>query len=185
MAKRILKPSTALYPVPVVLVSCVDVGRRANVITLAWVGTVCSQPPMLSISIRPQRHSYSLVKRSGEFVVNIPPLSLLQKTDQAGIISGREMDKFVALGLTPLKAQHVAAPLIAECPLNIECVVRHSILLGTHEMFVGEVLAVHADEAILDENNKIDFEKASPFCFNLGEYWSLKEKVGTYGFSGS
>ena len=183
MARKQLKPSTALYPVPVVLVSCADVEHRPNMITLAWVGTVCSEPPMLSISIRPHRHSYGLVKKSGEFVVNIPSLALLEKTDKAGLISGRDVDKFATLGLTPVKAQRVAAPLIAECPVNIECAVRHTLRLGAHEMFIGEILAVHADESVLDANGEIDFTKAAPFCFNLGEYWSLKEKVGGYGFS--
>ena len=183
MAKKALRPSTSLYPVPAVLVSCADAGGRPNMITLAWVGTVCSEPPMISISIRPHRHSYALVKNSGEFVVNIPSLALLEKTDKAGIISGRDVDKFAALALTPVKAQRVAAPLIAECPVNIECVVRHSLHLGSHEMFVGEILAVHADESVLNAKGEIDFVKAAPFCFNLGGYWSLKEKVGSYGYS--
>jgi flavin reductase (DIM6/NTAB) family NADH-FMN oxidoreductase RutF len=183
MARKILKPSTALYPVPVVLLTCTEAGGRPNMITLAWVGTVCSEPPMISVSIRPHRHSYPLVKKSGEFVINIPTLAILEQTDKAGIISGRDTDKFAALGLTPIKAEHVAAPLIAECPVNIECVVRHTLLLGTHEMFVGEVLAVHADEPVLDARNRVDFSKAMPFCFNLGDYWSLKQKVGSYGFS--
>ncbi len=184
MARKTLKASTALYPVPAVLVTCAAQEGRSNVITLAWVGTVCSDPPMISISIRPQRYSYPLVKESGEFVVNIPSCALLEKTDRAGIISGRDGDKFKKLGLTRIKAQRVGAPLIAECPVNIECKVRHSLMLGTHEMFVGEIMVVHADESVLDGGGNIDFLKAAPFCFNLGEYWSLREKIGSYGYSG-
>ena len=119
----------------------------------------------------------------GQEAVAVGVCAHLEKTDKAGLISGRDVDKFATLALTPVKAQRVAAPLIAECPVNIECVVRHSLHLGSHEMFVGEIVAVHADESVLDANEEIDFVKAAPFCFNLGDYWSLKEKVGSYGYT--
>jgi len=184
MPKRILKPSAALFPVPVVLVTCQGKEGKPNIITIAWAGVVCSEPPMISISVRPGRHSHGLIKESGEFVVNIPSAAMLRTTDFCGTVSGRKVDKFKEARLTPLPANKVRAPLIKECPVNLECQVHHSMLLGTHEIFIGEVVALHADGEVL-EGNAIDMGKVNPLAYGAPEhdYWSIKEKVGTYGFS--
>lgn len=176
-------PWTALFPCPVVLVTCVDSRGRPNIITLAWVGTVCSDPPMLGLGIRPQRHSFKLIEDSGEFIVNIPTKDILEETDFCGMVSGKEVDKFSQTRLTPDYAEKVKPPLIRECPVNIECVVKKKIPLGVHHLFLGEIVCVHLDQEILDEKEEIDFNKISPFVYNQGKYWSLHRKIGTYGFS--
>jgi len=176
------EPHIALRPVPVVLVSCGH-GKQANIISIAWVGVVCSNPPQVAIAVRPERHSHGLIRETGEFVLNIPSEAQVADVEYCGTVSGREVNKFAARGLTPVPGSAVQTPLIAECPVNIECAVRHTLRLGAHEMFIGEILAVHADESVLDANEEIDFTKAAPFCFNLGDYWSLKEKVGSYGYT--
>lgn len=174
---------TALFPCPVVLVTCVNSTGAPNIITLAWAGTVCSEPPMVGVSIRPTRHSYQLIKDTKEFVINIPPTKFIQETDYCGIVSGKNIDKFAETKLTQEKAEKVQAPLIQECPVNLECVLKQTIPLGAHDLFLGEVIQVHIDEKVLEENGKIDFTKADPFVFNVGEYWNLNKKIGTYGFS--
>ncbi len=176
-------PWTALFPCPVVLVTCVDSKEKPNIITLAWVGTVCSNPPMMGLGIRPHRHSYGLIERSGEFVVNIPTKDLVKETDFCGTVSGKDVDKFSQTGLTPEPAEKVKPPLIKECPVNIECIVKKIIPLGVHHLFLGEIVHVHVDQEILDEKGRIDFNRASPFVYNQGEYWSLHRKIGAYGFS--
>ena len=184
MAKRDLPPGTALYPVPVVLVSCADkLNKRANIITIAWCGVVCSAPPLLSVSIRPSRHSYSLIKDAGDFAINIPDAGLIEKADLCGIVSGANTDKYAACSFTEYKPSRISSPLIAECPVNIECVLKKTVPLGTHDMFIGEVVAVHADESILGSNGSINYAKASPVTYNQGEYWSAGKKIGHYGFS--
>lgn len=182
MPKIELPPSEALYPVPVVLVSSGD-KDRANIITIAWCGIVCSGPPLLSISIRPSRHSYKMIRDKGDFVINIPSEELLEKIDFCGMISGSSTDKFKAAGFTKIASSKVTAPIIEECPVNIECKVIKSINLGTHDMFIGEIVAVHADEDVLDEGGNINYKKAKPIVYNRGEYWNLGKKVGYYGFS--
>ena len=174
---------TALFPCPVVLVSCVDSTGNPNIITLAWAGTVCSEPPMVGVSIRPTRFSYQLIKDSKEFVVNIPPTRFIKETDYCGVASGKDVDKFSETKFTPEKAQKVKVPMIQECPVNLECVLTDTIPLGAHDLFLGEVVQVHIDENVLDEKGKIDFSKVDPFVYNVGEYWDLNKKVGTYGFS--
>jgi len=176
-------PRTALFPCPVVLVTSVGSEGKPNIITLAWAGIVCSDPPTLSVGIRPHRHSYRLIEESGEFVVNIPTTEILEQTDFCGVVSGKDVDKFSATGLTPEPAEEVRPPLIRECPVNIECTVKRKIPLGVHHLFLGEVVCVHTDEEILDEEEKIDFTKVSPFVYNQGEYWSLNKKVGVHGFT--
>lgn len=183
MAKEIRGPEEALFPVPAVMVTCADKSGKANIITLAWVGIVCSDPPTISISIRPGRYSNGIIKETGEFVVNIPNLDLVKETDTCGIISGRDKDKFKETGLTKTAASKVKAPLIKECPVNIECRVKQVSNLGVHDLFLGEVLAVHYDEEILDEKGNVDFGRARPFVYNQGEYWSMGKKVGFFGFS--
>lgn len=176
-------PRTALFPCPVVLVTSVGSSGKPNIITIAWVGTVCSDPPMLSIAIRPPRYSCKLISGSREFVVNIPTKTILRQVDFCGMVSGKSMDKFVETGLTPESAAKVQAPLIKECPVNIECVVKKQMALGAHRLFLGEIVQVHVDKDVLDENGRIDFNRAEPFVYNEGEYWSLSEKIGLYGFS--
>jgi flavin reductase (DIM6/NTAB) family NADH-FMN oxidoreductase RutF len=176
------RPSTAPYPVPIVLVT-VGAGEQANMITIAWTGTVNSEPPMIAISVRPGRHSYPLLCGTREFVVNIPRCSQVETVDLAGIESGAKLDKFAAYGLTASPASRVRPPLIAECPVNIECVTRHQMSLGTHDLFLGEVLAVHYDEEILDGQGHIDMAKFAPFVYAGVGYWSLKEQIGVHGFT--
>lgn len=181
MAKIQIKPEPALFPLPVILVTCADKAGKPNIITLAWAGMVCSEPPMLSISIRPHRYSYGLIKESGEFVVNIPSSDIMRQTDICGTVSGRDADKFSLTGLTPEKAKTVKPPLIKECPVGLECKVKQALALGTHEVFIGEIQAVHIDESVMAPSGGIDYIKAKPFTFNRGEYWSLKDKIGFYG----
>lgn len=181
MAKIQIKAEPVLFPLPVVLVTCVDKTGRPNIITLAWAGMVCSEPPMLSISIRPGRYSYALIKENREFVVNIPTSDIMRQTDICGTVSGKNTDKFTLTKLTPEKGKIVKPPLIKECPVSLECKVKDSILLGTHEVFIGEILAVHIDESVATPSGGIDYNKAKPFTFNRSEYWSLKDKIGFYG----
>lgn len=177
------KPWTALFPCPVVLVTCLDDGGNPNIITLAWVGTICSEPPIISIGIRPTRYSYELIKNSKEFVVNIPSTKILRESDYCGITSGKNIEKFSETKLTQQQAEKIKTPLIRECPVNLECKLKDVIPLGAHDLFLGEIVQVHIDEEVLDEKGNIDFKKADPFVFNQGEYWSIDKKLGTYGFS--
>lgn len=177
------KPWTALFPCPVVLVTCLDDGGNPNIITLAWVGTICSEPPIISIGIRPTRYSYELIKNSKEFVVNIPSTKILRESDYCGITSGKNIEKFSETKLTQQQAEKIKTPLIRECPVNLECKLKDVIPLGAHDLFLGEIVQVHIDKDVLDEKGNIDFKKADPFVFNQGEYWSIDKKLGTYGFS--
>jgi flavin reductase (DIM6/NTAB) family NADH-FMN oxidoreductase RutF len=175
------KPSTALLPTPVVLLSVTGEADTPNIITLAWVGTVCSAPPMLSVAIRPSRYSHELVNAAREFVVNIPRAAQVEQVDLAGVWSGREHDKFAEIGFTALPATQVAAPLIAECPVNIECVVRHQLALGAHDLYVAEIVATHYDEDVLDSRGRVLTDKIATMAYAEGEYWSLGERLGGYG----
>jgi flavin reductase (DIM6/NTAB) family NADH-FMN oxidoreductase RutF len=183
MAKTSLKPNTALYPAPAVLVTVGDAAGKSNVITLAWAGVVCSQPPMIGISIRPGRYSAELLKANGEFVVNVPDQRLLWAVDRCGMISGRDVDKWDASTLTPIPAEKVRPPLVSQCPICMECVVRQVISLGSHDLYLGEVVALHVDEAALDEHGKIDAKRLAPIAYVAAEYWSLAERIGQHGFS--
>lgn len=184
MPKLELPPSEALYPAPVVLVSCLDKdNRRAGIITIAWCGVVCSNPPLLSISLRPSRYSHKLIKASGDFVINIPTKDLLKKVDLCGICSGARIDKFKACSFTESPSSKISSPMIMECPVNIECVLKDTLKLGSHDMLIGEVVSVHVDDKIVGEEGKIDYKKAKPFVYNQGEYWDLGEKIGFYGCS--
>jgi flavin reductase (DIM6/NTAB) family NADH-FMN oxidoreductase RutF len=182
MSKLELSPSEALYPVPVVLVSC---GNRdkANIITIAWCGVVCSKPPLLSISIRPSRYSSGIIKAGGDFVINIPTENMLKETDICGTVSGAGKDKFELCGFTKADPSIVNSPMIQECPTNIECKVAKILSLGAHDMFIGEVVKVHRDRSVLDKEGNMDYSKAAPIIFNQGEYWSLGKRIGRYGFS--
>jgi flavin reductase (DIM6/NTAB) family NADH-FMN oxidoreductase RutF len=179
--KQERKPSTSLLPTPVVLLSVAGEHEIPNMITLAWVGTVCSAPPMLSVSIRPSRYSYRLINLAREFVVNIPRTGQVAKVDRAGVCSGIEHDKFRELEFTARPATHVSAPLIAECPINIECVVRHQFNLGAHDLYIAEILGTHYDAGVLDERGRVDTAKLDVMAYVEGEYWSLGERLGSYG----
>lgn len=183
MGKELWKPGNMLYPLPVVMVSMADRDGKNNIITVAWAGTICTNPPMVSISVRPERYSYPILKDTGEFVLNLTTKELAYATDYCGVRSGRDVDKFAKLGLTPLKADQVRAPLIAESPVNIECRVREVKALGSHDMFLADVVAVHADEKYMDENHKFHLEWAQPLVYSHGTYYLCKEALGTFGYS--
>jgi flavin reductase (DIM6/NTAB) family NADH-FMN oxidoreductase RutF len=182
MAKAAIKPGTYLYPVPAVMVTCGPVSKP-NIITLAWVGTVCSDPPMVGISIRPSRYSHGLVKQHGEFAVNLPSVDLVRATDYCGTVTGRKVDKFSATGLTPVPASAIGTVIVAECPLNIECKVTQILPLGAHDLFLGQVVAVQVDEDVLNEQRELDLSLAKPFAYGAHQYWSLGQLLGTYGYS--
>jgi len=183
MAKQIWKPATILNPVPVVMVTCVDKNGKPNIITLAWAGTINSEPPMLSISVRKERYSYNLIKEKGQFVVNLTTEKLAFATDFCGVKSGKDVDKFAVTGLTPEKASKLDVPLIKESPVNIECIVKNIIELGSHDMFIGEIVAVNVDEKLMDKKGKLHLEKAGLICYSHGEYWSLGQALGYFGYS--
>ncbi len=183
MGKQIWKPGNMLYPLPAVLVTVADRQGNTNVFTVAWTGTVCSDPPMVSISVRKERHSYHMIRETGEFVINLTTAELAFATDYCGVKSGRDVDKLRTLKLTPLPADKVRAPLIKESPVNIECQVTQVIQLGSHDLFLAKVAAVHADEAYMDEKGKFSFEKAQPIVYSHGSYYMLGKKLGTFGYS--
>jgi flavin reductase (DIM6/NTAB) family NADH-FMN oxidoreductase RutF len=183
MAKQEWKPGNMLYPVPAVMVSCGRKGERPNIITVAWAGTICSEPAMLSISVRKERFSHDIIKETKEFVVNLTTKETCFATDYCGVKSGRDVDKFKEMKLTPLPASKVGAPLIGECPVNIECKVTEIKELGSHDMFIAEVVAVHADEAYMDKNGRFDLALAEPIAYSHGEYYTLGEKIGKFGYS--
>jgi len=165
MAKIVAKPRTLLVPLPAVMVSCSIEGEKPNIITISWIGIVNSEPPMLSISIALNRHSHRIVRESGEFVVNLTSEDNLRETDFCGTYSGRKHDKFAELNLTPVVGQKVKGPLIGECPINLECVVRQSHVLGSHEMFVGEIVATHVEENLLENDGRLNIDKLKPLIY--------------------
>ncbi len=183
MAKQVWKPSTMLNPVPAVMVSCADQSGRPNIITLAWAGTVNSDPPMLSISVRKERYSYGLIKERGQFAVNLTTEKLVYATDLCGVKSGRDVDKFKLAGLTPEKASVIDVPIIKESPVSLECIVRQTIELGSHDIFIAEIVAVQVDDALLNEKGKLVLENAGLICYSHGKYWSLGKELGFFGYS--
>lgn len=177
---KVTKPaSTALYPVPAVLVTCGV--SEPNIITLAWVGILCSDPPTLGISIRPNRHSYQLIEKQGEFVVNVPRADQVAITDYCGQVSGRDVNKWAACSLSAVPATKVETPIIAECPVALECQVREKIEIGAHHLFIGEVVAVQVDEDLLDGQGHIDYERAQPLGYGGGRYFKMSKVLGTFG----
>lgn len=177
---KAIKPgSTALYPVPAVLVSCGI--EKPNIITLAWVGTVCSDPPSLGIGVRPERFSHHLIREAGEFVVNIPRADQVAVVDYCGQVSGRDVDKWAACSLTQAPAHRISTPLIAECPVSLECRVTQHLTLGVHDLFIGEIVAVQADEEVLTDRGHIDYQKAQPLAYAGGYYWQVGAPLGRYG----
>ena len=181
--KQNWKPCTIVNPVPAALGSCGDSPENYNMLTVAWTGTICSEPAMAYVSIRPERHSYEIVKRTGEFVINLTTEALAEATDWCGVRSGRNFDKFKECGLTPEKSAVVAAPSIAESPISIECRVKQIIPLGSHDMFLADILHVHVDESLLDKDGKLHLERARLAAFAHGEYFELGKKIGKFGFS--
>lgn len=182
--KQSWKPGTMIYPVPAVLVSCGATPEEYNLFTVAWTGTICSEPPMCYISVRKERHSYEIIKRTGEFVINLTTVPLARATDWCGVRSGRDYDKFKEMGLTPVPSAVVAAPALGESPVSIECRVREIVPLGTHDMFVADVVNVLVDEEYIDpESGKLDMERAKPLAYCHGEYFSLGKVLGHFGWS--
>lgn len=182
MGKDIWKPGTVLYPVPAVMVSCGTMEEK-NIFTAAWTGTINSDPAMTYVSIRPSRHSYGIIKERGEFVINLVTEQLAYACDFCGVKSGRDMDKFAELHLTAKKGEKVDAPILYESPVNIECKVKEIIPLGTHDMFLAEVVSVQVSDEYLDETGKFHFDKAKPICYSHGAYYGLGKKLGTFGYS--
>ena len=183
MAKQLWKPGNMIYPLPAVMVSVTDGEGNDNIITVAWTGTVCTNPAMAYISVRPSRYSYDMIRKTGEFVINLTTEKLAYATDFCGVRSGRDVDKFQKLNLTKEKAQFVSAPMIGEAPVSIECRVREVKELGSHDMFLADVLAVHADEAYMDKNNRFRLNDAGLLVYSHGEYLAGGRKVGTFGYS--
>ncbi len=182
--KEVRKPSTLFLPKPVALISA-SIPGEDNLMTAAWVNVVCMDPPMIAVAVRHSRHTHHIIEKSGQFVVNIPGEDLLHATDCCGMISGKKMDKFAHAKLSRAKGAKTDAPLVEECPLNIECEVKKTNQLGSHTLFIGEVLAVHVDQEVLDEKGNIDIKKFRPFVLNQREYWNMGEKIGDYGFTAS
>lgn len=183
MAKAEWRPGNMLYPLPVVMVSVADEEGHDNIITVAWAGTVCTNPPMVSISVRPERYSYKMLTDTREFVINLTTEKLTFATDYCGVKSGRDVDKFKELRLTREKASHVGVPMIGESPVSIECRVREIQEYGSHSVFTADVLAVHVDTAYMDEKGKFDLASANPIVYSHGEYYGLGKKLGTFGYS--
>ncbi len=184
MAKKSFKPGTMLYPLPAVMVSCGDNPENYNIITVAWTGILSSDPPLCYISVRKQRHSHAIILKNKEFVINLTTEELAKATDWCGVMSGKDHNKFKEMHLTPEKAQIVNAPLIAESPLNIECKVLEIKELGSHDMFLSEIVAVNGDEKYFDPSTGLfQLNQANLITYSHGKYYSLGEKIGKFGFS--
>lgn len=181
--KETWKPGNMLYPLPAVMVSVTDGQGNDNIITVAWTGTICTNPPMVYISVRPSRYSYEMLKKTGEFVINLTTEELAFATDYCGVRSGRDVDKFKEAHLTKEPAQFVKVPMIKESPVSIECRVTEVKELGSHHMFLAEVLAVHAQQEYIDKNNKFQLNKAKPIVYSHGEYLGTGKSLGTFGYS--
>ena len=183
MEREYWKAGNMLYPVPAVMVSCQRPGERPNIVTIAWAGTICSDPAMVSISVRKERYSYDIIKETGEFVINLTTNDLTFATDYCGVKSGRDVDKFKEMKLTPSKSKTIAAPGIAESPVSLECKVKQVIELGSHDMFLAEVTAVSVDPKYMDEKGKFHLNDIGLTAYSHGEYFKLGEKIGSFGYS--
>ena len=183
MAKQSWKPGNMLYPLPAVLVSCQGKEGKPNLITIGWVGTICSDPAMVSISVRPERYSYHMLKETGEFVINLTTEELLKATDYCGVVSGKDVDKWEKMNLTPLPSEKISVPAVAESPINIECKVTEVKELGTHHMFIAEVVNVRADEKYMDNKGTFHLEYSKPIAYSHGRYFSLGKELGRFGYS--
>lgn len=183
MSKIEWRAGNMLYPLPVVMVSVSDKTGKDNIITVAWAGTVCTNPPMVSISVRPERYSYYMIKETGEFVINLTTEELAYATDYCGVKSGREVDKFKETNLTRETASYVGAPMIKESPVSIECSVRGVQDYGSHSVFTADVRAVHVENQYMNQDGKFDLSKSKPIVYSHGEYYGLGKKIGTFGYS--
>lgn len=183
MSKEIWKAGNMLYPLPVVMVSCEREGQKPNIVTVAWAGTICTNPAMVSISIRPERYSHDIIKETKEFVINLATRELAKATDFCGVRSGRDVDKFKEMKLTPQKSQTVKAPGIEQSPVNIECKLKEIVKLGSHDMFIAEVSAVQVDTAYMNSKGKFELRKSNPIVYSHGEYYDLGKLIGTFGYS--
>ena len=184
MQKQIWKPGTMIYPLPAVMVSCGSDPSEYNIITISWTGTICTDPAMCYISVRPGRHSYEIIRKNREYVINLTTSELAFATDWCGVKSGKKHNKFSEMGLTPVPASKVKAPMIAESPVNIECIVKDILELGTHHMFISEVVAVNASEEYFDSKTGLfRLDKARPISYIHGKYYDTGSYIGKFGFS--
>lgn len=184
MSKQSWKPGTLIYPLPAVLVSVGATPEEYNLLTIAWTGTICTEPPMCYISVRKERHSYDIIRRTGEFAINLTTEDMARATDWCGVRSGRNENKWEAAKLTPMANPHIAAPIIAESPLSICCRVREVKELGSHDMFIADVVGVEADERFIDpETGKFSLDQANPIVYSHGEYYTLGKLIGHFGWS--
>ena len=178
------KPGTMIYPLPAVLISCGSAPEDYNLITISWVGTICTNPPMCYISVRPERHSYDIIKKNGEFVINLTNEDMAYATDWCGVKSGRDFNKFAEMKLTPVKGEKVAAPIVRESPLCIECKVKEIVKLGSHDMFIAEVINVQADSKYIDpETDTFKLSEAKLIAYSHGHYYKLGEEIGKFGWT--
>lgn len=183
MKKISFKPGNMLYPLPVVMVSAADRNGQSDIITVAWAGTVCTNPPMVSISVKPSRYSYHMLAETGEFVINLTTKELAYATDYCGIRSGRDVNKWKDMNLTPVPSEQVKVPCIAQSPVNMECRIVKTQPLGSHTMFIAEVAAVHVADRYMDSKGGFHLSDAEPIVYSHGEYFSLGEKLGRFGYS--
>ncbi len=184
MSKVVWKPGTMIYPLPAVMVSCGSKDEEYNIITISWTGTICTDPPMCYISVRPSRHSYEIIRRNGDFVINLTTSELAYATDWCGVKTGLNHNKFREMNLTPVKATIVKAPMIKESPVNIECIVKEVKELGSHHMFISEVVAVNADKKLFDDKSGIfRLTDAEPISYVHGKYFLTGKQIGKFGFS--
>lgn len=184
MSKQSWRPGTMVYPVPAVLVTCGESVENSNMITVAWTGTICSDPAMCYISVRPSRHSYEMIKNSMEFTINLTTVDMARTTDWAGVKSGKDFDKWKETGLTPIAGEKVACPYIKESPLSIECRVKEIIKLGTHDMFIAEVINILAEESLIDsDTGAFRLDKAGLMAYSHGAYYELGKEIGRFGWS--
>ncbi len=183
MAKQMWKAGNMLYPLPAVMVSCKREGKKPNIITVAWAGTICTNPAMVSISIRKERYSYDIIKDSGRFVINLVNEELVRQADWCGVRSGRDYDKFKEMKLTEYKSEFMDTPAIDESPVNIYCKVKKVEKLGSHDMFIAEVVGVTVDDKYMDEKGGFDLEKADLIAYSHGRYYTLGENIGKFGYS--
>lgn len=183
MGKQYFRAGNMVYPVPAVMVSCKREGEKPNIITTAWCGTTCSSPAMVYVSIKPSRYSYEIIKETGEFVINLVTNELTFATDYCGVKSGREVDKFKEMKLTPLPSRYISAPGIEESPVNIECRVKQIIPLGSHDMFLAEVAGVTIDDKYMDQTGKFNLNSSGLIAYSHGEYFEIGKKTGSFGYS--
>jgi flavin reductase (DIM6/NTAB) family NADH-FMN oxidoreductase RutF len=184
MGKILWKPGTMIYPLPAVMVSCGSVPEEYNIITISWTGTICTDPAMCYISVRPSRHSYNIIRQNREYVINLTTRSLAYAADWCGVKSGSKYKKFEDMKLTAVPASKINAPMINESPVNIECIVKEIIELGSHHMFISEVVAVHADEKYIDKKTGLfKLNDSIPVCYSHGKYYETGNLIGKFGYS--